>query len=71
MFSVAKCANPQCSAKFHRLGEGKLFVRPVKNARNRPIQKAAWLCDACAIEFELRFDRRNEVFSLVNRRHAA
>jgi hypothetical protein len=71
MFSVAKCANPQCSAKFHRLGEGKLFVRPLQKAKNRSVQKAAWLCNACAEEYELRFDRRNEVFSLVNRRHVA
>jgi hypothetical protein len=72
MYSVAKCANPQCSAKFHRLGEGKLYVRPLQRASaDRPAQKAAWLCNECSEEFDLRFDRRTEAFSLTHRRHVA
>lgn len=71
MFSVSKCANPQCAAKFRRLGEGKLFVRELQKSRERSGQKAAWLCSECAEEFELRFDRRTEVFSLVQRRRVA
>lgn len=71
--SVAKCANPDCKSQFRRLGEGKLFVRPLRNTHGpaRLQQKAAWLCDRCCEHFDLRFDRKNETFTLVHKRRAA
>ena len=33
--NVSRCANPQCEQEFKRLGEGKLFVRPVREERQR------------------------------------
>ncbi len=72
MFSVSKCANPQCSVEFKRLGEGKLYAHPVEQARpNHAIQKTVWLCSQCVQELDLRFDRRDQVFTLVNRSRVA
>ena len=71
--SVAKCANPECKMKFRRLGEGKLYIRPLKhtNGANRANQKAAWLCDKCSADFDLRFDRRNEMFTVIRHKRVA
>ena len=72
--SVAKCANPDCSREFRRLGEGKLFVKTLKKAVGPTSlsQRAAWLCNACSENgFDLRFDRRSETFHLISRRKAA
>ena len=72
--SVAKCANPNCSKEFRRLGEGKLFVKTLKKAvgPTSMSQRAAWLCNECCEDgFDLRFDRRSEIFHLVTRRKVA
>jgi hypothetical protein len=72
--SVAKCANPDCKAEFRRLGDGKLFVKTLKNATglNGLSQRAAWLCNRCCDNgFDLRFDRRTETFNLITHRKAA
>ncbi len=69
--NLASCANPECGNKFKRLGEGKLFVRPAGKNDTGLTQKALWLCSECAVHFDLRYDRRQEEYSLVRRRHAA
>jgi hypothetical protein len=72
--SVAKCANPDCSKEFRRLGEGKLFVKTLKKATGPTSlsQRAAWLCNKCSDDgYELRFDRKSETFHLMSRRKAA
>jgi len=72
MISVSKCANPQCSAEFKRLGEGKLYTRPIKQTRpNHTIQKTLWLCSNCLQHFELRFDCGDQVFTLIERTRVA
>jgi hypothetical protein len=68
---VSKCANPQCGEKFKRLGEGKLYVRPVEKDHTGLTQKALWLCPVCAEHFDLRYGRREQEYHLVRRRHAA
>ncbi len=56
---VSKCANPECSARFHYLRDGKVFQLEVEQNRGsepRPVsgQRAVhhiehfWLCSACA-----------------------
>jgi hypothetical protein len=67
--SVSKCANPECDVRFKRLGDGKLFVRPAEKSGKGLKQKAMWLCQECALHFELRY--RHEEFHLVHRRHVA
>jgi len=69
--NLASCANPECGKEFKRLGEGKLFVRPAGQNDKETKQKALWLCPECAEHFDLRYDRRQEEYSLVRRRHAA
>jgi len=70
--SVSTCANPSCDAKFKRLGDGKLFVRPAhKDADSVVSQKVLWLCAKCSQEFEMKYDRRKHSFQLVRAHHAA
>ena len=52
------------------MGEGKLFVHPAKG-NLASTQKALWLCSVCVEQFELRYDRCQEEFHLVRRKHAA
>lgn len=62
---VSHCANPKCGAEFKRLGEGKLFVRPVNPTANGLHQKAIWLCDSCAQKYDMAFDKSHHSFKLV------
>jgi hypothetical protein len=64
---VSKCANPECSERFQRLGDGKLFrwdgvdarhaLLPATNAENKKTRKAEffWLCGNCAREMTVVF----------------
>ena len=56
--TVSHCANPKCDAEFKKMGEGTLVVCPSdpEVTVNHLRQKAIWLCDACAHEFELEFE---------------
>ena len=67
---TAKCANPQCSVPFYRLGGGKLFrfeVRePSEPCRDIPQTICGmksghasvffWLCGKCRLTMTLKFD---------------
>src|SRR5271168_4975381 len=65
---VSKCANPECSERFMRLHQGKLFRRDGANAPQRlnrgagPETKKArkveffWLCGNCARGMTVVFD---------------
>jgi len=69
---LSRCANSQCSKPFLRLREGKLFlvetervnkpgesaVPPFVRARQLPRQvEHYWLCDECAAQWTLVYDR--------------
>jgi hypothetical protein len=69
--NVSKCANPQCPQEFKKLGEGKLFVRRSEKGDKEAKQTALWLCEACAVQFDLRYDRRQQEYHLVRRRQVA
>ena len=72
--TVAKCANPNCSTEFRRLGDGKLFVKTLKKASgpNGLSQRAAWLCNKCCDNgVDLRFDSKSVTFVVFHRRKAA
>lgn len=63
---VEKCANPSCSATFHRLGEGRLFVKEVEGAsrdgRGRSRQLCyCWLCDSCRRTMTIVTERGREI----------
>jgi hypothetical protein len=69
--NVSKCANPQCEQEFKKLGEGKLFVRRGEKGDKDSKQKALWLCEECAVQFDLRYDRHQREYHLVRRRRVA
>jgi hypothetical protein len=64
---LSRCANSQCSKRFLRLREGKLFVveaglpKPNGQGSQTPLQprkqgqgvERYWLCDQCAAEWTL------------------
>ncbi len=71
---LSKCANPDCSASFHYLGEGKLYeiryeAESVADA-NLPRKLAAgrserfWLCDSCATSMTLGVDSSRKIVLL-------
>jgi hypothetical protein len=62
---ISTCANPQCEARFNRLGEGKLFVRRAEKDEKEASQEARWLCPGCAQRFDLRYDRQKEEYVLI------
>ena len=60
--SVSTCANPKCSSKFKRLGDGKLFTEPPNvHLKGRP-RLMLWLCDSCYRSDDLRYDREKHQF---------
>jgi len=68
---LSRCANPECGKPFLRLREGRLFLveteRVIKPAlavppfvRARQLQRRVehyWLCDDCAANWSLAYDR--------------
>jgi len=69
--NVSKCANPQCEQEFKKLGDGKLFVRRAEKGDKEAKQKALWLCADCSLQFDLRYDRRQQQYHLVRHRRVA
>jgi hypothetical protein len=82
---LSRCANTQCCKPFLRLREGKLFLvetdrltKPGESTvppfvRARQQQRCVehyWLCDDCAKEWTLVYDRKNGI-SLVPARRPA
>ena len=57
---LSRCANPQCSKPFLRLGQGRLFLVETGSNRDAPTPRPSamrlrpsrveryWLCDQCA-----------------------
>lgn len=64
--NVSTCANPNCSAEFKRLGDGKLFIEPANlHIKGRP-ERIVWLCGSCSRSHDLRYDREKQEFVLVS-----
>lgn len=58
---VTKCANPSCSASFHYLRGGKLFLVDLprfssSTGRNGRTAEYFWLCDQCCSELTVTVD---------------
>jgi hypothetical protein len=65
---LSKCANPDCGATFHYLGQGKLYeVKFETHQDPQPFKKAAgraerfWLCDRCSNMMTLAVDASKKV----------
>ena len=73
---LSQCANPQCSKPFLRLRDGKLFLveteRPAKPGeplspsfaggwRSPRHVEYYWLCDDCAAQWTLIYDRERGI----------
>jgi hypothetical protein len=61
---VDKCANPACSATFHRLGEGRLLIQQVRGDHRAGRWHSRqtgyfWLCDSCCCTLTI-FSGRGE-----------
>jgi len=73
-----KCANPVCSAQFRHLLQGKLFEVETRyvtsiddqgTSRNvREHVERYWLCDECAADITLRFDRERGMIGVSSLR---
>ncbi len=69
---LSKCANPDCSAPFHYLREGKLFQveagasGPRLVSDKRPARKIEyfWLCGTCADTMTLALHHRKGVIAI-------
>ena len=69
---VSICANPNCTSKFVRLGEGEVFVFPLTDPKEWGLpshvkQKVFWLCDGCCPKYYIRLDRRHKSAQVVHR----
>lgn len=76
---LSKCANPDCSAEFHYLGDGKLFAvhfedealrlgaggitAPALKKHPRGVEHF-WLCSACSEKMTVGLDRGHNVLVL-------
>jgi hypothetical protein len=65
---LSKCANPDCGAAFHYLGEGKLYeIKFDRNQDPQPFKMSAgraerfWLCDRCSNLMTLAVDASKKV----------
>lgn len=67
---LSKCANPQCTAPFHYLHEGKVFEVLSRRsadpqdgtAKKKPASvEHFWLCSSCAKTMTLAVDRERRV----------
>ncbi len=65
---LSKCANPDCGATFHYLGEGKLYeIKFDTQQGQQRFKKAAgraerfWLCDQCSNLMTLAVDASKKV----------
>jgi|SRR5580698_2125270 len=82
---LSRCANSQCGKPFLRLRDGKLFLvetdrvaKPGESAappfvrarRQQRLVEHYWLCDDCAAEWTLVYDRENGVALVALRRPA-
>jgi hypothetical protein len=71
--NLDSCTNPECTAKFKKLGDGVLFAETVDNPlawglpRGKK-QKVVWLCAGCAKVFDLAFDASERQVVLHPRR---
>jgi len=81
---LSKCANPDCSASFQYLREGKLFQidSDAADPRNggpqllngkRPCRRVEyfWLCSRCAAEMTLAVERGKGVIAIPRQRASA
>ncbi len=66
--SVAVCYNPSCTSHFRRLGDGKLFIEPVRGLEKGQSRRMVWLCDQCSQDHTLRYDWERKDFVLAGHR---
>lgn len=62
--NLDKCACPQCTSKFKRLGTGKIFSLHVNNPESWGLapdarQIVVWLCSKCVLRNDVKFDRQH------------
>ena len=76
LFRVDTCANPNCEAKFKRLGEGKIWVFDIDKPKLWGLpantkQKSVWLCGQCSSLFSVRADHNRHTIMLARKARGA
>lgn len=66
--SVAVCFNSSCRSRFRRLGDGKLFIQPLREFEKGQPRRVVWLCGECSLEHTLRYDWERKDFVLAGHR---
>ena len=70
---LSKCANPQCTAPFHYLRDGKLFQidrrgypGPELVTDKKPVQRVEyfWLCGQCSETLTLKYENGKGVIAV-------
>ena len=69
---LAKCANPSCTTAFQYLRDGRLFQmetglggpQPTKDKKPAHRIEYFWLCNRCAAEMTLAYDRDKGVVAV-------
>ena len=69
---VGTCANPRCTAKFRRLGEGRISVISTDDPEAWGLpehikQKVVWLCDECSSLLDIRVDHGSCLVHLIEK----
>jgi len=69
---VSTCANHECSARFDRMGKGKLAAFPVQDPEAWGLlpsarQMVVWLCEQCAEHYYVRLHRRRHAVQVVHK----
>ena len=66
--SVAVCYNSSCASRFQRLGDGKLFIEPIREFVKGQARRVVWLCNRCSRDHTLRYDWERKDFVLTGHR---
>jgi hypothetical protein len=65
--NVATCLNSSCQAEFRRMGDGKLFVEPLRDPERGQARRVVWLCSQCSRDHSLHYDDGRRQFVLTPR----
>ena len=66
--SVAVCFNPTCGSRFRRMGEGNLFIEPIRGFEKGHARRVVWLCAQCSRDHTLHYDWERKDFVVSGRR---
>jgi hypothetical protein len=61
-WSLSQCAAPHCNHEWHKMGEGKLFLFPLRSlTASGENRRKVWLCEECFENWEVTIRGEGEV----------